>query len=198
MMRLRHWQGAAVVLACWGLLLPQQTVRADGTTAKSQAPQLKAADVALTTSGALQGSVFTPNGKHIDGATVAILQGETVIAHTTTDVRGTFTVAELKPGAYQVVVANHGAPVRVWDARTAPPSAQTRAIFVVGQPVIRGQSCPNGCPDGYCQCGGGGFFGLDVITLVTLGAATTAAVLAGINQAELNDLEDKIDQLISP
>ncbi|MGD9856194.1 MAG: hypothetical protein AB7U20_14720, partial [Planctomycetaceae bacterium] len=61
-MRLRHWQGAAVVLACWGLLLPHQTVRADGPTAKSQAPQITAADVALTTSGALHGSVFTPNG----------------------------------------------------------------------------------------------------------------------------------------
>ena len=199
-MRLRHWQGAPVVLACWGLLLPPQAVQADGTPAKSQASQPKTADIALTPTGVLRGSVFTPNGKHIDGATVAIVQGEEVITHTQTDQSGTFTVPELGAGVYQVVVgATHGAPVRVWTAETAPPSAHTRAIFVVGKPVVRGQSCPNGCPDGYCECGyGGGFFGLDVITLVTLGAAVTAAVLAGINQKDIDDLEEKISVLLSP
>lgn len=199
MMSLRRWQGAAVVLACWGLLVPQTTVFADASPAKDQAPVIKAADVALTNTGVLRGSVFTPNGKHVDGATVAVLQGETVVAHTTTDTHGTFAVSELKPGAYQVVVGNHGAPVRVWESKTAPPTAHTRAIFVVGKPVVRGQSCPNGCPDGYCQCGGGaGFFGLDVITLFTLGASATAAVLAGINQSDLDDLDEKVDRLLSP
>lgn len=198
-MRLRHWQGAAVVLACWGLLLPPQNVFADGSQEKSPAPQTKTVDIALTNAGVLQGSVFTPNGKHVDGATVAIIQGDQAVAHTNTDARGTFVVPELKPGAYQVIVGNHGAPVRVWNADTAPPSAHTRAIFVVGKPVVRGQSCPNGCPDGYCECGGGtAFFGLDVITLVTLGAAATAAVFAIVNQSDIDDLEKKIDQLISP
>jgi len=201
MMRLRHWQGAAVVLACWGLLLPPQAVQAEGTLEKSQTPQIKTTDVALTPAGTLKGSVFTPNGKHIDGATVAIVQGDKIITHTNTNEKGTFEVPQLKAGVYQVVVGNHGAPVRVWSAETAPPSAKTRAIFVVGQ-VVRGQSCPNGCPDGYCECEygdvGGAFFGLDVITLVTLGAAVTAAVLAGINQKDLDDLEEKIDRHISP
>ncbi len=198
MMRLRHWQGAAVVLACCGLLLPPSAVQADGTPAKRQTPQIKAADVALAPSGALKGSVYTPNGKLVDGAAVTILQGDKVLTRTTTNDKGTFEVPQLKAGMYQVVVGNHGAPVRVWSAETAPPSAKTRAIFVVGQ-VVRGQSCPNGCPDGYCECdGGGAFFGLDVITLVTLGAAVTAAVLAGINQKDLDDLDKKIDKLISP
>lgn len=199
MMRLRHWQGAAVVLACWGLLVPHQAVRADGLPAKDQAPAIKAADVALTKAGVLSGSVFTPNGKHVDGATVAVMKGESVVAHTTTDSQGKFSVPALAPGAYQIVVGDHGAPVRLWEAETAPPSAHTRAIFVVGKPVVRGQSCPNGCPDGYCDCGGGtAFFGLDCITLVTLGASVTAAVLAGINQKDLDDLEEKVDKLLSP
>ncbi len=197
-MRPRHWQGAAVVLACCGLLLPPQNVFADGSQEKSPAPQIKTVDVALTNTGTLQGSVFTPNGKHVDGATVAIIQGDRAVAQTNTDARGTFVVPELKPGAYQIIVGNHGAPVRVWNAETAPPSAHTRAIFVVGKPVVRGQSCPQGCPDGYCEHTGGAFFGLDVITLVTLGAAGVAAVFAIVNQSDLDDLEKKIDQLISP
>lgn len=198
MMRLRHWQGAAVVLACCGLLMPPSAVQADGTPARKQAAQIKAADVALAPSGVLKGSVYTPNGKVVDGATIAILQGDKVVTHTNTDEKGIFEVPQLKAGMYQVVVGNQGAPVRVWSAETAPPSAKTRAIFVVGQ-VVRGQSCPNGCPDGYCECGGGGaFFGLDVITLVTLGAGVTAAVLAGINQKDLDDLDKKVDMLLSP
>ena len=197
MMRLRHWQGAAVVLACCGLLLPYNPVQADVTAAKSQTPQIKATDVALTPSGALVGRVFTPNGKLVDGATVTILQGDKVVTSTNTNDKGLYEVPQLKPGMYQVVVANQGAPIRVWSAETAPPAAKVQADLGVGR-VVRGQSCPNGCPDGYCECGGGAFFGLDVITLVTLGAAVTAAVLAGINQKDLDDLDKKIDKLISP
>ncbi|MBX3438731.1 MAG: carboxypeptidase regulatory-like domain-containing protein [Planctomycetaceae bacterium] len=184
MMRLPHWQGAAVVLACWGLLLPQQTVQADGTSAKSQAPQLQAADVALSDTGALRGSVFMPNGKHVDGATVAILQGENVVARTTTDAQGAFEIQQMKPGSYQVVVAKHGAPVRAWSADAAPPSAHQRAVLVVGKPVARAQ--------------GDAFGGFDVITLITLGTAITAATFAIINHGQIDDLEEKIDRLISP
>jgi hypothetical protein len=188
------------VLACWGLLLPPQTVQADGTPVVSRPAQPSAADVALDPTGVLEGHVYTPQGKPVDGATVTLMQGENVITHTNTDTRGAFAVAQLEPGVYQVIVgATHGAPIRVWNAETAPPSARTRAIFVVGKPVVRGQSCPNGCPDGYCTCGaGGGFFGLDCITLVTLGASITAAVLAGLNQKDIDDLEEKINRLVSP
>ena len=184
MKRLRHWQGAAVVLACWGLLLPPQNVFADGSQEKSPAPQTKTADIALTNAGALQGSVFTSNGKHVDGATVVVVQGDKAIAHANTDADGAFVVPELKPGAYQVIVGNHGAAVRVWNARTAPPSATHRAVLVVGKPTVRAQ--------------GQAFFGLDIITLATLGAAGVAATFAIVNQSQIDDLEEKIDQLISP
>jgi len=183
-MRLRHWQGAAVVLACWGLLFPPQSVFADGSQEKSPAPQVKTADIALTNTGALRGSVFTPNGKIVDGATVAIVQGDQAVAHTSTDARGTFVVSELKPGAYQIIVGNHGASVRVWNSETAPPSAHTRATLVVGKPTIRAQ--------------GQALFGLDLITLATLGAAGVAATFAIVNQNDIDDLEKKIDQLLSP
>ncbi|MCA9077252.1 MAG: carboxypeptidase regulatory-like domain-containing protein [Planctomycetaceae bacterium] len=188
MMRLRHWQGAAVVLACCGLLMPPSAVQADGTLAKRQTTQIKATDVALSPSGALKGVVYTPNGHRVDGATIAILQGDKIVTHTNTNDKGTFEVQQLKPGMYQVVVGNHGAPVRVWSAQTAPPAAKHEANFVVGT-AVRAQ-------DEFVD--GGAFFGLDVITLATLGGAVTAGVLAGINQKDLDDLDKKVDKLLSP
>lgn len=201
MRKLRNWQGAAVVLACCGLLLPPQPLNAEGVTAAAAASQTSAIDVKLSASGALVGSVHSPTGQTIDGAAVALLQGEKVVARTTSDKTGIFAVAQVPAGVYTVVVGNQGAPIRVWSSATAPPAARERAVLVVGKTVVRGQgSCPDpNCP-GCQQCSPdhGAFFGLDVITLVTLGSAVTAAVLAGINQKDLDDLEDKVDQLLSP
>ncbi len=179
MLRLRKWQGAAVVLACCGLLLPSEACVAAGKT-----PQPKPTDVALTKAGSLNGAVFSPEGKLIDGATVVISQGENVITRTNTNQDGKFSAPEMKPGVYQVSVGERAANIRVWSAQSAPPKAHQQAVLVTGTPVVRGQY--------------NGFFGLDTITLVTVAAATTAAVLAGINHNSINDLEDKVDRLISP
>ncbi len=179
MLRLRKWQGAAVVLACCGLLLPSQASFAAG-----KAPQPKPIDVALTKAGSLNGAVFSPEGKQIDGATVVVLKGDEVVAQTNTDEQGKFSAPKLKPGVYQVAVGQRAANIRVWSAQTAPPQAHQQAVLVTGTPVVRGQF--------------NGFFGLDTITLVTVAAATTAAVLAGLNHNSINDLEDKVDRLLSP
>ena len=196
MLRLRNWQGAAVVLACWGLLVPQTSVLADASAAVKPAVIQKATDVALTANGMLVGAAFLPNGKHLDGATVVISQGDQEIVRTNTNTNGTFAVAQMKTGSYQIAIGNKAAPIRVWNAQAAPPKAKTKAILVVGE-VVRGQDeYYEYCPDGNCPPGG--MMGLDFITLLTVGAATTAAVVTIINLNKLNEIEDCCDSLRSP
>jgi hypothetical protein len=205
MYRLRNWQGAAVVLACWGLLVPQTTIAADSPVVASTAPQQKAqraADVALTSSGLLVGAAYTPDGKHLDGAVVVVTQGEKEIVRTNTDQNGAFAIAQMKSGTYQIGIGEKVAPIRVWTADTAPPKAKQKAILVTGE-IVRGQGeyYDDGYgPDGtYPPPGGTGpLLGLDIITLATVGAATTAAVLTVVNLNQLNDIEDKLDKVVSP
>jgi hypothetical protein len=209
MLRLRNWQGAAVVLACWGLLIPQTSVRADTPTAPTAASQQaaqKAADVSLTDSGLLVGSAFTPDGKPLDGALVSVTQAGERVAQTNTDQHGSFAIAQMKTGTYQIGIGDKVAPIRVWTNDAAPPNAKEKAVLVTGE-IIRGQGTVyeegygayEYCPDGNCPPGGGGpLLGLDVITLATVGAATTAAVVTIINLNKLNDLEDELDEIASP
>lgn len=208
MLRLRNWQGAAVVLACWGLLVPQTSVNADtpAATSVTQQKTQKAADVALTATGVLVGAAFTPNGKHLDGAQVVVTQGEKEIVRTNTDDKGAFAIAQMKSGTYQIGIGDKVAPIRVWTSETAPPKAKRKAILVTGE-IVRGQDeyYESGFdnyeygPDGaYPPNGGGPAMGLDVITLTTVGAAATAGVVSVINLNQLNDIEDQLDDLKSP
>jgi hypothetical protein len=208
MLRLRNWQGAAVVLACCGLLVPQMSVAAETPAAAPAARQAaqKSADVALTKEGMLVGAAYTPDGKQLDGAQVVITQNGTEVVRTNTDKNGAFAIAQMKTGTYQIGIGDKVAPIRVWTADTAPPKAKQKAILVTGE-IVRGQETyyESGhdyyeyCPDGHCPpAGGGPLLGLDIITLATVGAATTAAVVTIINLNKLNDIEDRLDQIASP
>lgn len=209
MLRLRNWQGAAVVLACCGLLVPQTSMAAESTAATPIVQQTaqKAADVALTEDGLLVGAAYTPDGKHLDGAMVVISQNGKEVVRTNTDKNGAFAVAQMKTGTYQIGIGDKVAPIRVWTAQTAPPKAKKKAILVTGE-IVRGQDTyyESGhqdyyeyCPDGDCPpAGGGPLLGLDIITLATVGAATTAAVVTIINLNKLNDIEDQLDDIASP
>lgn len=210
MYRLRNWQGAAVVLACWGLLVPQTTIAADSPVVASVAPQPKApraTDVALTSSGLLVGAAYTPDGKHLDGAVVVVTQGEKELVRTNTDENGAFAIAQMKSGTYQIGIGDKVAPIRVWTADTAPPKAKQKAILVTGA-IVRGQG--EYYDDGFGADGnfpgtGGPALGLDVITLFTVAAATTAGVVSIVNLNQLNELQDdvnklqeQVDQITSP
>jgi hypothetical protein len=208
MLRLRNWQGAAVVLACCGLLVPQTSVAAETPVATPLAQQTvqKSADVALTSDGLLVGAAYTPDGKHLDGASVVITQNGQEVVRTNTDKNGAFAVAQMKTGTYQIGIGDKVAPIRVWTAEMAPPKAKQKAILVTGE-IVRGQEpyYESGhdyyeyCPDGNCPpAGGGPLLGLDIITLATVGAATTAAVVTIINLNKLNDIEDRLDKIVSP
>lgn len=172
MKMLRTLTHAAVVLACCGILMPQAAVAA-GSPAKPTN------DVVLTGDGTFNGQVLTSEGRPLDGAVVSIRQGGQEVARAVSTAEGRFSVAGLSTGVYEVAVGPQAAPVRVWPAESAPPTARSQAIMVVGD-AARAQS----------------LVGLDIITLWTLGASTGALILAAINQSDLNSLDKKVDQII--
>lgn len=184
MKKLQFVKTAAVSLACWGMMVPQANLLAAGPqqAAKeaktAQAP--KVVDVALASGGTVTGQVVNAQGVAVDGAVVSIRQGKKEVAKTVSNKDGAFVVKGLKGGVYHVVAGQGSGLFRFWSERTAPPSAQSKALIVTGSNVVRGQAP-----------------GIDVVTLTALGAGIAGAVLAGINNSELNDLEDDLKQLQS-
>jgi len=176
---------AVVALACIGMVVPQAIFAAPKA---ATVPVVKARDVALTTKGDLVGAVLNTNGKP---SKVILTQNGKPVAQTLTHTDGMFTLPQLKSGTYEIAVGQAKAPIRVWKAEAAPASA-ARRMALVAQDSVRGQ-------DEYCPPEQGGVLGgLDIITLWTITAATGALVLSAINQSDLNDINDKLDALISP
>ena len=183
----------------------------------TQAPQF-----ALDAERNLPGVVIDLSGQPIAGQLVDLHQHGRTIARATTADDGTFRLEldeTARPGDYQLTVGPQTIPCRIWDAETAPPTARTIAALAAGVPAVRGQQGPYPppayCPpeagvahlDGgtvvgpaACPPGGGvpSLTGVDFITLFTVGAAGTAAVLSIVNQQDIDDLEDRLDDPISP
>lgn len=168
---------AAVVLACCGMLMPRVGNAAPvGNSSR---------DISLTANGTLSGQVLTTEGLPLDGAVVVIHHGGKEVSRAVSRTDGAFAVAGLGSGLYELRVGQQAVPVRVWAPEAAPPTARDQAVIVVGDGV-RGAYCPPTLG------------GLDIITLWTLVASTGALILSAINQSDLNDIEDKLDKLISP
>ena len=198
---------AAAFVACLGTVLPS-AIWADGPR-QTPAPPAKAAakkapaevkkaapaevkkagpvDVALNKSGTLQGSVLASDGKPLDGSLVTLRDGDSVIATTTSDVRGQYALNNLKGGVYQLTAGQQTAVVRVWPSESAPPTALNHAVMVA--PTVRAQ-------DGYEEGGGAG--GLDIVSLLTLGTAGGALVVGVVNHNDIRHIKGKIDKLVTP
>ena len=190
---------AVVAIACIGMVIPQSLLAAPRATA----PVIKARDVALNASGNLTGVVVTSQGKMISGTQVALMKDDhTVVASATTNANGEFSFAKVKSGSYMISVREGTdqkvTAIRVWKSEVAPPNAAHKLAFMtMPQNAVRGQD-PNCPPEGgYCPPHGV-LGGLDIITLWTLTAATGALVLGAINQADLKDIKDQLNQVVSP
>ncbi|MEZ5942445.1 MAG: carboxypeptidase-like regulatory domain-containing protein [Planctomycetaceae bacterium] len=182
MKMLRRAAQAAVVMACCGLLVP------GGLSAATPQAASPNRDITLTATGSLRGSVVNGEGHAIDGATVLLHQHGKEVARTVTRVDGSFEVVGLRNGVYELAAGTQVTPVRLWSAEVAPPASRDQAVLVVGGNVVRGQDMGIPFAPG----------GLDLITLWTLGASTGALVLTAVNQADINDIQDKLDKHISP
>jgi hypothetical protein len=132
---------AATNLAALGFCIP--------TVAFAAGPPAKPAvvDVALRDGGILLGQVVDPQGKGIQGTTVALRHYDREVVKTSTGAEGYFAVKEVRGGVYQIASGDGIGVYRLWAPGTAPPSAQEGALLVANDTVVRGQQ-PNYIPPG--------------------------------------------------
>jgi len=185
MTRLRAFRSALVVLAGIGLITPQCALQAGEPPAKKAV-----AEVTLTESGELAGTVVSTAGKPVDGALVTLKKQGKSVVQTTTNERGAFALASVKSGVYELQAGPATKLVRVWSADAAPPAAANQAKLVVG-PTVRAQG--EEYADDYFEAGG-----LDIISLTTVAGAVGGLAIGIVNQADINDLQDDVNGLGSP
>ncbi|MGE0759153.1 MAG: hypothetical protein AB7F89_26770 [Pirellulaceae bacterium] len=137
----RITQNLCAAVATVGLLLPH--TMAVGSEIRGAAPAQTAAprivDVSLAEGGVLQGQVLNVSGTAQAGSEVKILRGQEVVARTTTDQQGAFSVSGIKGGVYLVSTAGSTGVVRAWAPRTAPPSAVQGILLVPDNEAVRAQ-----------------------------------------------------------
>jgi len=156
-------RGTLVALASIGVLLPQLALGADTFQPSQSALNTAVRDVALQTDGLLKGQVLDMQGAPVPGIPVVVVRQGKPIATTKTGADGSFSVAGLSGGVYQIVTAQGGAVYRLWAPRTAPPGATASALIVNGDTVVRG------------GMGGGGLIGFLANPWV-LGAIVATAI----------------------
>ncbi len=180
---------AVVALSCIGMVIPQVAFAAP----KAAVVTVKARDVALNTTGHLSGAVLNAQAKPVDGAKVVLSRNGTAIAEAISKKDGTFTLPQVKSGSYEIAVGAAKAPIRVWTAEAAPANA-ARKMALASEGVIRAQN------DGevFYEDQGGVIGGLDIITLTVITGVVAAVVLSAVNNQRLNDINDKLDNLVSP
>ena len=72
------------------------------------------------------------------GTAVAVLDQGRPIVSTQTGADGRFAITGVKAGVYEVATSNGVTVCRLWAPRTAPPAAQSDALVVHGDTVVRG------------------------------------------------------------
>lgn len=172
-MGIRFVKGAAVCLAALGIVMPHAPASADSTVASAAKVQKVASlpDVTLTDGGTLSGRVVDHTGKVLEGAQVTLTQDNKEVGKTITNKEGIYSFKGLKNGTYGVSSGNTDGIFRVWNEKSAPPSAKGHALLVMGENGARGQF---GCCDP---------------TLIILTAGVIAAViLSAITLDKVNKL----------
>lgn len=144
-------------------------------------------DVALTGTGDLLGQLVDAQGVPQSGVGVALLLEQRSLGVATTDANGTFAYRNVRGGVYQLTAANGTSACRLWAPGTAPKGTPEKALMVTGEPVVRGQACPNG----YCYqyqhshtALGRAKFMLSNPWVVSGIVATAVAVPVGIHNAD--------------
>jgi len=128
-----------VMLATWGIVVPQIAYAGDQVPNASPYPSPPVRDVSLNADGQLIGQLLDANGTAQRSSEVQIRRGGRVIATVATNPAGRFAVNNARAGMYQISSGQASAVYRVWTAQAAPPAALTRALLVDNDGVVRGQ-----------------------------------------------------------
>lgn len=190
------------------------STQGDVKVASKKAVAPAAIDVALAKEGTVSGQVLGADKKGVANVPVSIRQGKDEVAKAMTDKDGRFEAKNLKGGVYMITSSSGYGLFRFWAPKSAPPSAHEEVLLMEKAVVVRAQGPSdsgevmydqNGQP--YCRVhvvddgamvtddscppvGSNGCCGLDCCTMLLLGAAVTAAVLAGIALHEIEEDED--------
>jgi hypothetical protein len=155
------------------MLLPAMPVSA----APQSAQQVRQGNDVVLSGGKLSGKLLNANGKAVEGAVVAVSKDGKVVARTVTKADGSYTVAGLSSGSYNMSIGEAQFPVRMWNKETAPAAAKSQ--LNVSQTAVRGQLMDDcGCP---------------IWTNIAIAGVAVAALTVGIIS-----LTDDDDQPASP
>lgn len=135
-MKLKRMNLVATALSCVGMLLSPVAMAAEPLPAPIRTTP---SDVALGDGGVLVGQVVDAQGVALAMETVTLADHQQEIARVRADQDGRFSVPDLKGGVYRIAARGQESMYRLWAPNTAPPAAQQRVMFVVGDQVVRGQ-----------------------------------------------------------
>lgn len=178
------FQSAVVALATLGMIIPATPAMAAnrGPVVKSvKTVEAAAFDVALSTEGELVGRVVDQTGAAVAGVQVTVRQGQKEIATAKSDSTGTFTVANLKTGQYDVAAGQTVGHYRVWSESVAPQSAGVQALLVTSENGVRGGSSTFGGMGGFGTILGNG-------NMLLAAGVLTAVIISAITLSEVNDI----------
>ena len=196
---------AASLVAPTHLLAGQPTARTS---------QSAISDAVLDSNGAITCRLLDRQGRPVANELVQIRQGRKLVAQAKTDSRGNFRLVGLKGGLYRIQSKDSQRLFRFWTARTAPPSAKSKATLVkrasmsqpvsaqpvaqVQQPTVVPATAPESAPivRGNIGLPSMGLSGMvDGVSLITLGSSISAAALTAVTLNKINDVEDKVDRI---
>jgi hypothetical protein len=167
-------RSAAVALAMVGIVFPQTRVLAEQKLPTKPSvkilPENTTLDISLGNAGTFSGRTVDHTGAAVEGAKVVLKQGKSIVAETVTDQDGRFAVQKLKSGVYQVGSGATEGTFRMWSEQTAPPSAKSQGLLVLGENGARGQYG--------CCCDDGSGMWLCAAGLLLAGVAVAALVIA--------------------
>ena len=181
---------AASIAVCFGILLTNTVSAFDGDPAPT------ARDIELSADSALQGQIYTSEGRPVEHAAVELRYQGSTVAQATTGANGDFLITGVRGGAHDLAVGSMTVPVRLWKNGTAPSGAAEGVVVAASEEVVRGQAMDPYCdPGSACPPTGSGFGLIDVVTLAMLGTSVAALIIAIDTN---NDVDDLNDQLVSP
>lgn len=136
----RMTKALVVCLAVAGFCLPQPLLAAGQAD-----PSPTIADVTLQDGpqgSVLVGHVLDQQGVPQAGCPVVLYRSGQKLGEAKTDGKGLFAFSNLRGGVYQVTAGESVTAFRAWTPGTAPPAAQSLALIVTGQDLVRGQCYP--------------------------------------------------------
>lgn len=105
----------------------------------SEPAEIRTSDVALNEGGLLKGTVLSTTAQPLAGIKINVMHENKLVATSTTNEKGEFTVKALRNGSHVIQVGTNRQSVRLWSTNSAPPASVENIAIVVDEETVRGQ-----------------------------------------------------------